>query len=56
MVVPQAVPVVLRVQLWVSVELEGWHEPEPQLYVVTVRDWVPVSAQVLEKLHALHAP
>lgn len=57
MVVPQLVPVVLRVQAWVSVEVEGWQEPEPQAYVVTVRDWVPVSPQVpLKPLHALHAP
>jgi hypothetical protein len=45
-VVPQLTPVVLRLQLWDSLEVDGWQEPEAQAYLVTLRDWVPDWPQV----------
>ncbi len=47
----------LRVQERVSVEVLLPHEPPPHVYVVTVRDCVPVVSQVLVKPpHAPHDP
>ncbi len=55
---PQVLPSVSRVHDCVSVVVVATHWPVAQLYaeVVTVLDCVPVSAQALLKLQALHAP
>lgn len=56
-VVPQVVPSVSRVQLPVSGEVLGVHVPPLHAYVVTLRDRLPVSSHVSEKLaHALQLP
>lgn len=55
--VPQVVPLVLRVQFWLSEVLAGVQLSAWQEYVVTVRDWVPELPQVPTKApHAPHGP